>query len=135
MRTSEGLAIFELQGPYFGSFATLLGLFPLSFLIIPFLRPTLLMLVLTYIFPIIPAIVTFDGLISAWRTRSYSHVLHLAELAAMRVNLEGGDKECIDWKWEHGSATHTWPWGKVDWIVGRRDRAGDETQEGKFQYT
>lgn len=27
----------------------------------------------------------------------------------------------MDWKWEHGAERHTWPFGQLVWVVGRRD--------------
>lgn len=80
----------------------------------------------TYIFPVIPFILTFDGLISAWRTRSFPHILHLADQAAMRVDLEGADGDHVEWKWEYGRGRHTWPFGEMFWVVGRSDRDSDE---------
>ncbi|ORY24396.1 hypothetical protein BCR39DRAFT_566630 [Naematelia encephala] len=125
MRTAEGICIFELQAPDLGSIVTILALFPLSFLLIPFQHPTITTLLFTYIIPIIPAILIFDGLVSAWRTRSPQHIQYLAGLAAMTVQLEGGDKEG-EWKWESGGGVHTWPWGRMSYVIGRRDRGGDD---------
>lgn len=80
-------------------------------------------LIFTYLIPLIPFVLVLDGLISVYRTRSPSHVLHLANLATLSLALEGEDKVTgdMDWKWEHGAERHTWPFGRLVWVVGRRD--------------
>jgi hypothetical protein len=77
-----------MQEPTLGSALTILALFPLSLLITPFTRPSLRALLLTYIVPLIPIVLVFDGLVSAWRTRSTEHLMHLANRAALGVNVE-----------------------------------------------
>ncbi len=77
----------------------------------------------TYLIPIIPLILMTDGYVSAWRTRSFPHTMHLANLAQKRVNLErarDGEGE-VRWKWESGRTRHTWPGGHMSWVVGRRE--------------
>jgi hypothetical protein len=80
----------------------------------------------TYIIPIVPFILSFDGVISAYRTYTFPHLTHLANAASVAVSLESAGKEEVDWRWEEGERVHTWPIGKIRWIVGRRDRRGDE---------
>lgn len=67
-----------------------------------------------------------DGLISAWRTRSLAHIKHLSQLASLTLTLEGREKEGQGWNWTEERYTHTWPFGTLIAIVGRR---GDETDE------
>jgi len=50
----------------------------------------------------------------------------------MSVSLEGDDKDSIgevEWKWESGRRRHTWPWGDMIWVVGRRDIMHDDEDE------
>lgn len=135
-------SIFELQECNFGSAMMILLLAPLTWIFIPFQRPNLSAylsifhteksnlslcptgtLIFTYLIPLIPFILVLDGLISVYRTRSPSHILHLANLANLSLALEGEDKVLgdMDWKWEHGAERHTWPFGQLVWVVGRRD--------------
>ncbi|WVQ83626.1 hypothetical protein IAT38_005767 [Cryptococcus sp. DSM 104549] len=132
MKTAEGICIFELQELDLGSVLMILMLGPLTWLLIPFQRPNLKTLLFTYLIPLIPLLLVLDGLISIYRTRTTPHILHLANLASLSLALEGEDKDDggIDWVWEHGRKRHTWPFGRMTWIVGRRDRrcGGAETE-------
>jgi len=88
------------------------------------------MLFFTYIIPIIPFIVTLDGLVSIWRTRSPQHVRHLANLASLSLNLEGKDNDGAEWIWSHQRSIHTRPFGRMLIVTGKKgpvDEAdGDE---------
>ncbi|KAL0242359.1 hypothetical protein I308_105988 [Cryptococcus tetragattii IND107] len=124
MRSAEGICIFELQECDFESvMMIILMLAPLTWIFMPFQRPNIKTLIFTYLIPLIPFILVLDGLISVYRTRSPSHILHLANLATLSLALEGEDKVIgdMDWKWEHGTERHTWPFGRLVWVVGRRD--------------
>ena len=75
----------------------------------------------------------FDGLVSAYRTRSLDHIKHLANLASVAVSLEGGDREGYEWRWREGRRVHTRPFGKLYWVIGKRERVGHvegETTDG-----
>ncbi|KIR96365.1 hypothetical protein L804_06200 [Cryptococcus deuterogattii 2001/935-1] len=116
--------IFELQECDFESvMMIILMLAPLTWIFMPFQRPNIRTLIFTYLIPLIPFILVLDGLISVYRTRSPSHILHLANLATLSLALEGEDKVIgdMDWKWEHGAERHTWPFGRLVWVIGRRD--------------
>ncbi|OCF34743.1 hypothetical protein I316_03787 [Kwoniella heveanensis BCC8398] len=126
MRNSEGIAIFELQSCDVGSLVMIAMLGPLSWLITPFTRPSLAILFFTYIIPLIPLILVIDGWISVYRTRSTPHILHLANLASLSLALEGDDEP--HWKWEYGSSMHTWPFGRMSWVVGRKSAHADEIE-------
>ncbi|WVQ94729.1 hypothetical protein IAU59_001809 [Kwoniella sp. CBS 9459] len=131
MRNSEGIAIFELQSCDVGSLVMIAMLGPLSWLVTPFTRPSLATLFFTYIIPLIPLILVIDGWISVYRTRSTPHILHLANLASLSLALEGDDEP--HWKWECGSDMHTWPFGRMSWVVGRKSALAEvEGVEGEY---
>ena len=127
-------SIVELQEPSIGSFLTLTLLFPLCYLLTPFTRPSLseyepsapvliaATLFFTYILPLIPFALTFDGLVSAYRTRPPEHVMHLANLASIRMSLEKEMAADEEWKWTWGYKRHTWPFGRMVWVIGRKER-------------
>lgn len=101
--------IFELQARTLSSFITIFLLGPLFFLITPFYfwrSPGHLFF--TYIIPIIPAVLVFDGYVSSLRTRSVDEVVALLRK----------DKEVRGWNILDGEEMHTWPMGKMTWIVG-----------------
>ncbi|EIW66592.1 hypothetical protein TREMEDRAFT_34976 [Tremella mesenterica DSM 1558] len=134
MRSSDGICIFELQGPEIGSFIMNTMIFPLSYILIPFIRPSLsestwahvdipATIFFTYIIPIIPFILTFDGLISCYRTYTPEHITHLACLASVDIAHEMAveDTDAPDeWVWSSGKFRHTWPFGYGTWVIGRR---------------
>ncbi|GFZ42620.1 hypothetical protein JCM24511_00337 [Saitozyma sp. JCM 24511] len=133
MESAEGICIFELQALDFATFCMMLCLFPLTYLVTPFVQPSALVLLLTYGLPVLPAIFVFDGLVSAYRTRTPDHLSHLATLATMSASVASADRNgvgMIDWKWEFGKEMHTWPFGRMRWAVGRKDRiARDEDDD------
>jgi hypothetical protein len=91
-------SIFELQEFNLGSLLVITGLFPLTWLATPFLRPSpsesspttsglrspstpsAVQLFFTYIVPIIPLILVLDGYVSAYRTRTFAHVCPILPL-------------------------------------------------------
>ncbi|WWC87825.1 uncharacterized protein L201_002717 [Kwoniella dendrophila CBS 6074] len=171
MRNSDGICIFELQQCNLRSMFMIAMLGPLTWLITPFTRPSILTLFFTYIIPIIPLVLIIDGWISCYRTRSISHILRLTNLACLTLQLENQDKyfnsnsdnnldhnskehnddsgdqdqnqdevenhqqqpQQIDyeWKWEFGKVKHTWPFGYMIYIIGRKKRIyyNDESED------
>ena len=68
-----------------------------------------------------PFILVLDGYVSSWRTRSFSHILHLADQAKSRIDTERalvGLAPIEAWKWEMKRKCHTWPFGYMTSIVG-----------------
>ncbi|WVO13320.1 hypothetical protein L204_100934 [Cryptococcus depauperatus] len=128
MKSAESVCIFELQECDLASVVMILMIAPLSWLLMPFRRPTLTTLLFTYLVPLIPFMLVFDGLVSVYRTRSPKHILHLANLASLSLTLENEfkDNEDMDWKWVYGSKRHTWPFGKMVWVVGRKRDARED---------
>ncbi|ORX33676.1 hypothetical protein BD324DRAFT_610525 [Kockovaella imperatae] len=125
IKGADALCIFELQEPRLESLLELLAIFPLVFLVTPFTKPTISILILTYILPVLPFLMVFDGLVSAYRTRSLEHVRYLANLANLTLNLEGNDVS--EWSWNEGRRRHTWPSGKMYWIIGKRESDGSSS--------
>ncbi|KAH8082398.1 hypothetical protein HD553DRAFT_351293 [Filobasidium floriforme] len=121
MEGGDGIGIFELQKFDLGSLLTITGLWPLTWIYTPWLRPSLLTLIFTYLIPIVPFILVLDGYVSAYRSREFEHIRYLAKIAHDQLVLDGktprGGKP---WVWEEGSETHTWPGGKAYWVVGKR---------------
>ena len=71
------------------------------------------MLFWTYVVPVVPVVVVFDGLVSSLRTRKRGEILALIE------EVEGWKGE--GWRFESGRARHTWPCGEVSWFVGTKE--------------
>ncbi len=89
----QPIAVFEMVGRHPAQILGMLLVFIPVMLVLPFLRPFRWAWVpLTYLVPVIPLFVMWDGLVSCLRV--YSE----AELSALIDGLEGGD----DFEWEIG---------------------------------
>lgn len=112
LQTSEGFGIFELQGRTAASLFTVSMMWPLLLLITPFYywrSPGHLFF--TYVVPIIPFVLVFDGYVSSLRTRTPKELLALME----------GMEEVEGWRFRSGSELHTWPTGEMTWFMGVRE--------------
>lgn len=112
LETSEGFGIFELQGRTAASLFTVSMMWPLLLLITPFYywrSPGHLFF--TYLVPVIPFVLVFDGYVSSLRTRNPRELLELME----------GVEEVEGWKFRGGSELHTWPTGEMTWFIGVRE--------------
>jgi hypothetical protein len=90
-------------------FCYLVGIPPLTWAVTPLTRPhTLDRLLLTYAVPLVPALVTWDGMASHRRTYSVS------ELRAMTVHLHADD-----YRWEMGYMRHPLVPYKLPYLIGR----------------
>ena len=80
------------------------------------------LLFFTYIVPIVPFALVFDGIVSALRTRTFEEVLRLIPDNETRRNGYGQDSiaDDNDWTFEAGWKMHTWPVGYMNWVVGKR---------------
>ena len=118
LETSSGFAILELQERSLSSFLLISLMGPLLFVITPFyFWRDPVHLVFTYLIPIIPFVVVFDGYISSLRTRTGEEVKKMAE------SLDGNPIQ--DWELSWGHEWHTRPIGKMTWIIGIKK--GSET--------
>lgn len=95
---------------------------PTILLMTPFWAPADLgLFFFTYVVPIVPFALVFDGVVSALRTRTFEEVLRLIDDNDTRRNGYGKDGNVDnDWVFEAGWKMHTWPIGYMNWIVGKR---------------
>ncbi|RDW85556.1 hypothetical protein BP5796_03881 [Coleophoma crateriformis] len=114
LETADGFGIFELQERTVSSFITMCLLGLLFFLITPFYfwrSPGHLFF--TYVIPIIPAVLVFDGYVSSLRTRSPEEIHALMEKCGASSN---------GWTIRSGHEQHTWPTGYMTWVIGIRGK-------------
>ena len=112
LATSDGFAIFELQARTVSSLVTVSLIWPLLLLVSPFYywrSPG--QLFFTYIIPIIPFVLVFDGYISSLRTRTAGEILKMAERGSI----------ARDWGFRSGNEVHTWPCGEMTWFMGTKN--------------
>ena len=111
LATSDGFGIFELQARTFSSFVTISMMWPLLLLVTPFYfwrSPGHLFF--TYVIPVIPFVLVFDGYVSSLRTRTADEILRMV----------GKGKDVKGWEFRSGSECHTYPTGEMSWFVGTR---------------
>ncbi|MCJ1252931.1 hypothetical protein MMC24_000737 [Lignoscripta atroalba] len=111
IKTSDGFGIFELTERTFSSLVTCSLMWPLLLLISPFYfwrSPGHLFF--TYVIPIIPFVVVFDGYVSSLRTRSAEEVLAMM----------GKGPGVRGWEFDSGSECHTFPIGEMTWLIGTK---------------
>ncbi|KAG4417301.1 hypothetical protein IFR04_009591 [Cadophora malorum] len=110
IETADGFGIFELQERTISSLLTIFAMGLLMFLITPFYfwrSPGHLFF--TYIIPIIPFVLVFDGYVSSLRTRSAEEVQALMKECGA---------SCDGWTVKNGQEQHTWPTGYMTWVIG-----------------
>lgn len=71
-------------------------------------------LTFTYLWPVIPFIVQFDGLISMMRTRTAKEIYTLLQSQVL-------PEELSKWKFLHGEDQHTWGFGWLSWVICYKD--------------
>lgn len=116
--TSDGFCIFELQQRNYSSLLTVFCLWPMLLLTTPFYYlhdPVCLFF--TYLVPLVPIVIQFDGLMSMLRTRTPQEV---QDLLKSQVPAE----ELAQWTFRHGEELHTWPFGWLSWIICYKHRSG-----------
>ncbi|MCJ1457096.1 hypothetical protein MMC28_007462 [Mycoblastus sanguinarius] len=112
LETHDGFAIFELQGRDVGNLFTVLMLGPLLWAGSWYwFWGQWGHLFWTYVLPVVPAVVVFDGLVSCLRTRRAGEVMELVEKV-------GGGR---GWRFESGRSMHTWPGGTMSWFIGVKE--------------
>jgi hypothetical protein len=124
------IRIFELQSRTLSSLITVFLLGPLIALISPiFFWRSPLQLFFTYLVPLIPICVVFDGYISSLRTRTPDEVAALLRRASAKIGRDGangnrtgtgvGGKDDMipGWRFVSGSEMHTNPTGWMSWII------------------
>ncbi|CAF9913492.1 MAG: hypothetical protein HETSPECPRED_001570 [Heterodermia speciosa] len=112
LETSSGFGIFELQDRTLEGLLTALVLFPSLWAGSWYwFWGDWTHLFWTYVIPVVPFVVVFDGLMSCVRMRSGEEILRLME------GLKGKE----GWRFETGSTMHTWPTGRMTYFVGIKD--------------
>lgn len=114
---SDGFAIFELQGRDLGSLFTICAMGP--FLMLGswyWFWGNWELLFWTYVVPVVPFVVVFDGVVSALRTRREGEVM-----ALVREAVEGESGGVEGWRFETGSEVHTWPVGRMNYFIGVKE--------------
>ena len=111
LKTSSGFAILELQGRTLASCIMIALMGPLILLITPFyFWRDPVHLIFTYLIPIIPFVLVFDGFISSIRTRTGEEVKQMADSL--------GGAASADWEFRWGTERHTKVIGEMTWIIG-----------------
>ncbi|KAK3292491.1 uncharacterized protein B0H64DRAFT_328248 [Chaetomium fimeti] len=112
----EGFGIFELQDRGIAGFVACCFLGIGIMVMAPYyalLWGAPLSLVLTYVVPVLPAVLVFDGWMSCLRTRTPDEI----EALLRTCGAEGGEKEIAKWEVKSGSEKFMWPVGSVDWVI------------------
>ncbi|CAK7265027.1 hypothetical protein SEPCBS119000_001301 [Sporothrix epigloea] len=112
VETSDGFGIFELQDRSFSAFVTTL-FFGLGIMLsAPYYAwrwRSPMTLVFTYLIPILPFVLVFDGWMSMLRTRTPDEV----EVLLRTCGADNTDA----WELRSGEVRHLWPCGYLKWIV------------------
>jgi len=106
-RTGNGdvIAIFEIQQRTIWDLFLMLAHIPLSWLVMPFLRPTALQLIFTYLIPVIPLLIVWDGMVSTLRTYSKDEIVGMLD-----------ESQQSSYTWEFGRVFH--PLHSVSYCLG-----------------
>ncbi|OCL03169.1 hypothetical protein AOQ84DRAFT_357031 [Glonium stellatum] len=137
MKTSDGFAILELQDRRIGCLMLMLCNFFLTLLVTVFWfkfwhEP--LQILFTYVCPILPVVLTWDGIVSCLRTREFEEVMRLVQenTGPLVITTEVQDdgvhiKRCntAEWVFEGGRRRHTFPFGYLNWVTGRKVSSKD----------
>ncbi|CAK7227021.1 hypothetical protein SBRCBS47491_006428 [Sporothrix bragantina] len=121
VETSDGFGIFELQDRSFGAFVTTL-IFGLGIMVTaPYYAwrwRSPMTLVFTYLMPILPFVLIFDGWMSMLRTRTPDEVEALLRTC--------GAADTDAWELRSGEVRHLWPCGYMKWIVCTKKTAANK---------
>ncbi|KAI9820786.1 MAG: hypothetical protein M1827_005157 [Pycnora praestabilis] len=122
--TADGFAIIELQSRHLSSFILMALYLPTLFVLTIFWYPfDLGMLFFTYIIPIIPFVLVFDGVISSLRTRTFAEVLGLMGEAVTGPGPMVVSRRHPGWTFKSAFQMHSFPVGYMNCIVGTKDRS------------
>ncbi|KJR86347.1 uncharacterized protein SPSK_02639 [Sporothrix schenckii 1099-18] len=114
VETSDGFGIFELQDRSLSAFVTTL-IFGLGILLTaPYYAwrwRSPMTLVFTYLIPILPFVLVFDGWMSMLRTRTPD------EVEALLRTCGASTADTDAWDLRSGEVQHLWPCGYMKWIV------------------
>lgn len=128
LATSDAFAIIELQERRLGSLVIMLLEFLLLWLVTVFWFPhDLGRGLLTYVVPVLPAVHSFDGLVSCLRTRTFGETIRLVEevQGAQKLGESVFEGNAVlaqrgEWLFEYSRRLHTWPLGYMNVISGKK---------------
>ena len=103
---SSPIIIFEIQQRTVLDVLIMLIHLPICWIVMPFMKPTWMQLLLTYIVPVIPLCIVWDGMVSAMRTYTPEELMAMAH----KVDPTGL------FTWESGLSKH--PLHSVSYFVG-----------------
>ncbi|KAF3202711.1 hypothetical protein TWF679_010673 [Orbilia oligospora] len=111
---SDAIGIFEIQSRTPAGFLQVAAIGPILAFLTPFHGPFLNFghLFFTYIIPILPFVMVFDGYMSALRTRTPQEILDLLDTIP--------EKERIGWDWKWGRQRFAKPVGEINYFMGIR---------------
>ncbi|KAK6359208.1 hypothetical protein TWF696_000372 [Orbilia brochopaga] len=117
---SDAIGVFEIQSRSFSGFLQVAAIGPILTFLTPFHRPfwTLGHLFFTYIIPILPFVMVFDGYMSALRTRTPQEILALVE------TIPAQDRAGWEWRW--GAKKFAKPVGEINYFIGVKKAVGGE---------
>jgi hypothetical protein len=116
VETSDGFAILELQDRSFSAFVSCCA-FGLGIMVLApvyawkWRSPATLFF--SWILPILPFVLVFDGWISSLRSRTPEEV----EALLRTCGAEGGEEELKLWELRSGEEVFLWPFGTLHWII------------------
>lgn len=70
----------------------------------------------TYLVPVIPFFLAFDGLMSHARTRTHGEVLNLLRSEELAFDKKNA-LDLSQWTFHHGKRKIMWPWCHLYWFV------------------
>jgi hypothetical protein len=131
MDAFDGFAIVELQDRRLSSLVLMAVhlVFVLMFSVVWFWRDPLHLL-LTYVVPVFPTIMLFDGCVSALRTREFPEVMALIDGVS---NVDYDKVTGVytarrgEWRFQGGRRRHTLPFGYINWVTGHRAPSTDHS--------
>ena len=109
------IVVFEIQQRSLFDIVLMFVHIPISMMVLPFTKPCWRQILCTYLIPIIPFCITWDGIISSLRTYSKSELFALT-------------KSCDDsgYQWLHGTVSH--PLHSVTYFMGLPARKDDKEE-------
>jgi len=137
LETSDAFAIIELMDRRLFSLLLLLLEPLLIYLVAPWwFVGDVRYLFFTFVIPLLPILMGWDGIVSLLRTRTFDEIIQLADSAmgwkgaktgfGQFLSVDGGNTLRVikrdGWVFESGRRLHTYPLGYMHWVVGRRVR-------------
>jgi hypothetical protein len=104
------------------------------------------MLLFSYVVPVVPVVIAWDGFVSALRVRTFEEVMGLIAEVRGKGSVgnirEVGDWEGAEvcsgqdgnegWVFRYGHTLHMWPCGYMSWVVGVKNPDGGAGLAGKI---